>query len=355
MSGIGAPSIQGSAVEAAGGHLHLGNGAVGLDSQLLSHGLAAEAGAIGLAMIEDVPLLPDLHHAAVVVTAVVHGLVPGLIAVDAKVIVGDNDTTVLETLCGGFAGCVAQLVEHHGRVDKVIGVSVLADGRRLKELVTLKAAALAVGLTGSDKHRRLFNGEHIRTQHGAHGTVAALVPGKAETGVKIGAVPFCQDARIELGLIALLLTQKRAVRIVDIAVKLEFPSRGITHGHGNHALVVQHIVEIIPAVRALGHIRSIQAHTAIGVEGILGLFIDDALIPPVTEVVHRGGPSDIVVQAISVTVEPVMRAVDIHPAVKNVGFAVRDVLPGGQIGVERLFVHHGTLLPWSEKTEPFQF
>ena len=44
----------------------------------LGHGLAAEAGAVGLAVVEDVPLLPNLHHAAVVVAAVVHGLVRGL-------------------------------------------------------------------------------------------------------------------------------------------------------------------------------------------------------------------------------------------------------------------------------------
>ena len=235
-------------------------------------------------------------------------------------------------------------MEHHGGIDEVVGVPCLADGGRLEELVALKAAALAVGLAGGDEHRLLPDGEHIRAQHRAHGAVAALVAGKAEAGVQVGVLPLGEDAGVKLGLVPLSLAQQSAVGVVDVAVELELPGGGIAHRHGDHALFVQHIVEVVPAVGALGDVRGVEAHAAVGVEGVLGLFVDDALVAPVAQVVHRGGPGDVVVQAVGVAVKAVVRAVDVHPAVKDVGLPVRDVLPRGKVRVKGLLFHEKTPL-----------
>ena len=101
---------------------------------------------------------------------------------------------------------------------------------------------------------------------------------------------------------------------------------------------VESIVQIILSVRGAADVGGIHAAPA-PVCGVVALFVYDALVPPIAKVVCRGRPRDVVVHAKSAAVEPVVGAVDVHPAVKDVRFAVGDIFPARQIGIECLIFH----------------
>ena len=78
---ISAGAIQWAAIEAAAGDLRLLEYTGGRMLQFLGTGLAAVGMLVGLAMVEDVPRLPDVQHPAVGVAQVVQGFAFLLIAV----------------------------------------------------------------------------------------------------------------------------------------------------------------------------------------------------------------------------------------------------------------------------------
>ena len=91
-----------------------------------------------------------------------------------------------------------------------------------------------------------------------------------------------------------------------MAVKLIFTGRRVTNSDRDVALLVQHIIEVVPSVRTLRYIRGIKAGFSFPVVRVICLSINDAFIAPVGQVVHRSRPADIVVDTEHVAVERVM-------------------------------------------------
>ena len=209
--------------------------------------------------------------------------------------------------------------------------------------MVLKAGAPAGLGAGHHEHRPLQHREHVPVQHRAHGAALFLfVPEADAPGVQEGPVPFREHRRVELGIVPGLLPQEGPVRIMDVAVILVLPGGSIAHRHGDDVLVVQHVVEVIPSVRPSGHVRGVQALLPAPVVRVLGLPVDHALVPPVRQVLLRGGPADVVLQAVDPAAELVMGTVDVDPPAEPMRLPVRDILPGGEIGVAQGFLlRHG--------------
>ena len=193
-----------------------------------------------------------------------------------------------------------------------------------------------VRFAGHDENRFLLNGQHILAEQRAHRPVAGGIEGGAEAGIKPGSAVLRKDARIKLRFVPGTVTEEVAFLVMNMAVEFIFAGRLITDGDGDGVFLVQHVVQVKPAVGAPGDIRGIEAGPAEGIIRVVRLFVDHAFIAPVGQVVHRCGPADIVVQAENVAAETVMGAVDIEAAVENVRLAVGNVFPGGQVWVECL-------------------
>lgn len=241
------------------------------------------------------------------------------------------------------AGCIAQLMHGNRRINKIIGISLFTDGRRFKELVSLKAAAFTVWLAWRNIYRSLQYGKHVRPQNRAHRACPGGIPDGAEACIQPGFVPFRHHARIKLRLIPFFFPQTHAVLIMHIAVKFISAGRRIAHRHGNHRHLVQNIVQIIPAVRTHGDIRRVQAHMAVRIQRILGFLINHALIPPVSQIILRGRPAYIVVKTVGMAAETIVGAIHIYSSVEYIRFAVGDILPGRQIRIKCLFFHFCSL------------
>ena len=125
-----------------------------------------------------------------------------------------------------------------------------------------------------------------------------------------------------------------------MAQELIMPRRSVADGHPHDPHKIEGVVEVIPPVRPPAYVGGEQQPQAQLIFRILVLEVDHALIPPVGQVVHRGGPAHVVVDAEDGRVEPVVGAVDVDPVSEHMRLAVRDVLPAGEIGVERLLCFH---------------
>ena len=335
---IGSFAFQRSAVQTAGGHLHLGDGSVRQEGYFLGHALTAVGGAVGLAVIEDVGFITDPDEAAVVVSAVIHGFAGGFVAADADIVVADDHAFVFKTVIRIPADSKAQLMHHNRGIDEVIQIPKLPDGGGLEELMAFIAGTGTEGLAGHDEDRLLLNGQHVFCQLCAHGAVAGSVHGGTETGIQPGFAVFRDDTGIELGFIPGPVAQQAAVLIMHMAVEFIFAGGRVANGNCHAALLVQHIIEVVPAVGTLGDVRSVETGFAFPVVRVIGFLINDTFIAPVSQVVHRGGPADIVVQAEHMAVEAVMGAVDIDPSVEHMGFTVGNIFPSGKIRIESLHI-----------------
>ena len=140
----------------------------------------------------------------------------------------------------------------------------------------------------------------------------------------------------------------RRIRIeVDFAVIRERPRGAVGHGAAyGPALArnarIEGIVQIVFTVGRAADVGGVHAAPA-PVSRVVALFIDYTLEPPVAEIVCRSRPRDIVVHAEPAAVEPVVRAIYVYAAVEHVRFAVGDVFPARQIGIESLIFHFTTL------------
>ena len=107
---------------------------------------------------------------------------------------------------------------------------------------------------------------------------------------------------------------------------------------------IEGIVQIVPAVGTLRHVRRVKVALQIAVFRILILAVDDPFTAPVAQVADRGGPAHIISHAEDVTVEKVMGTVYVYAVAEHVGFPVRDILPGGKVGIEGLLFHSFSVL-----------
>ena len=129
---------------------------------------------------------------------------------------------------------------------------------------------------------------------------------RAETGIKPGLAILRQDAGIELRLVPFAAAEEVAVPVVYMAVEFVFACRLITDRDGDGVFLIQDIIKVISPVRAAGNIWRVQTGPAEGIARIIGLFVDDAFIALVGQVIHGRRPADIIVQAENMSVEPVM-------------------------------------------------
>ena len=295
--------------------------------QLFQTALTAEIGSVGVTVIENIPFAADFHHAAMVVGGIVGAHGSGLVGINVQVAAADQYALIDKAPGRLPADGAAQLMEQDGRIDQIIQPVLSADGRCFEELMSLKARPLAGGGAGNHKCGRFQHRQHIGIQHRGHGSVLVRVAHAAETGVQIRPAVFRQYARVELRLIPCAQPQQRAVRVVDVSIELIRSGGRIAYGHGDEVHVAEHIIEIVPSIRADGHIRRIEISLQIAVMRILILAVDHAFIAPAAQIFHRGRPADVVAHAVQIAVEKIMRAIYIYPVAKHIGFPVRHIFP----------------------------
>ena len=272
----------------------------------------------------------------------------------AHVAAAHQHAAVLEAPGGPVADRPAQVVTVQGGVDEIILPVELPHGAGLAEGLDLVGGALGL-LPGEHVQIVQFvpgdDGEHIAgVQLEPHGSLSGGLGAVQQDGVaaegKAGVqvqppVLIHETAGVELeGLSP--LADRGAVLVLHVAVEFVFPRWLVAHRHRDHFGAAHEIVEVIPPVRTLYHVRGGQAvgHPDPGGGGVLLPLEDTAVIGPVPQIVHRGGPAHVVPQAEVDAVEQIVGAVYVHPAVHDVGLGVWNVLPAGQIGVERLSCLH---------------
>ena len=110
-------------------------------------------------------------------------------------------------------------------------------------------------------------------------------------------------------------------------------------GHSDAPLRADDVGEEVILSILLHHVWSIQLVVFLRPVGVGGMVErvaraeNNAVIRPVTKIVHRRGPALQHIIAELVVPDSVMRAVDIHAVAKHARFAVWNVLPQRQIGI----------------------
>jgi hypothetical protein len=116
----------------------------------------------------------------------------------------------------------------------------------------------------------------------------------------------------------------------DSAVVFIFPRRTVADRDGNIILGSERIVEVESTVTSPDNIGSLKGFEIFaGIIRVLILAVYGAFVPPVCNIIQRGGPADVIFKAIMIPARTVMGTEDVHPFPQNPGFAVRDVFIAG--------------------------
>ena len=262
----------------------------------------------------------------------------GVLCAQADVAVGDQRAAEGEGAGGRIAEGVAELVPEGGGIDEVVPPPDLAHGRGFKEAVP----ARQVGRHGRDGAR--LDGEHVGGVELDHGAALHPLLGDTQDGEKhrravIQPHPAVLD--VDGGIEGKILL--RIGVQVDLAVIGEGPGGAVGHGAADRPALAgdagrEGVVQVVLAVGRAADVGGVHASPAL-IGGVVALFVDDALVPPVAQIVRRRRPRHVVVHAEGAPLEPVVGAVDIHSSVKDVRFAVGDVFPARQIWIEHLTFH----------------
>ena len=116
----------------------------------------------------------------------------------------------------------------------------------------------------------------------------------------------------------------------------------IANGNAYRTLIGDKIIKVILAVVALDNVGRVHL-----VEnkplffGVVHLFPDNALVPPVFKVVYGRGIANVIVHAKELSVELIVRAVNIHSVAENVRLPVGDIFVRRKIRIKYLF-HKGS-------------
>ena len=165
-----------------------------------------------------------------------------------------------------------------------------------------------------------------------------------EAGIEVNAaVVIHQHTGVKGKLISFLPAPDGAILIMDVTIKPVGSGRFLCNGNANHPHKVKGIVQVKFPIRALHHIRRKQQTDAQSVFGVLVLLEDNPLIAPVLQVLHRSRPAHIVTHAENGGIKMVVGTVYINAVAKHTGLAIRDILPGGQIGIECLHMEYLSL------------
>ena len=150
-----------------------------------------------------------------------------------------------------------------------------------------------------------------------------------------------KDTRIKLERL-IFFANCNTVTVFYIPVKFIFSCRFITYSYGDHLCTTHEIVQIKSSIRSLHHIRCCKAicQTDSRCCRILFSLINAALITPVTKIIHRCRPADIIAQAEIQSVEYIMRTVNIHTVSYNMWFCIRNIFPAWHVWIHSLFCFH---------------
>ena len=339
-------------VQTAARDLDLRDRAIRQDRNGLGAALTGAFDAVGLAVVEDVPLSVHFHEATMGVACVVEGFCVALVP---DIRYADERAAIVEIPIRVIADGVAELVAEDRGIDEVVFPVDLPDGAGLEKAVALEVCPSCRCRSGYDGFPLSPDRFHIRLQLQTDGLldpVAAELENQLEralrrkTHVEISlAVVVHQHAGIEGEGISFLLAIWRSVGILYAAVIRKGADGAVRHGDAGAGQNVELIVQIITPVRALYAVRRVHMHLPVLVAGILRSSIDHALIAPVAQIVQRSRPADVIVHAEVLTAKAVVAAVDIEPFSEHAGFSVRDVLIAWQIGIKsRMLVHQSSLL-----------
>ena len=342
-----ADAVQRAAVQTAAGHFRLLEAAVGRAFQRFGAGLARVGVLVRLAMIEDVPLPVQLRHAAVGVAKVVRAarLVGGA-AIHVQVAQVHQRPAVAVAGQRMFADGIAQFVVVLRRVHEDVLAVDFADAACLKEGVSREFRRRIVVLLRENQLHFILDGQHVLFQlHADTAGIAEVMEAahderhlRREAGVEVHTpVVIHQRTGVERELIPGSAAPLAPVGITDMAVVFIRALRLITDRHAHASKEIIGVIEVIAPVHALHHVRREQQADAQLIQRVLLFLVDNALVTPRGQIVHRRGVAHIVVDAEDSGVKAVVRAVHIHPIAEDMRLTVRDVLSCGQIRVEYLF------------------
>ena len=342
-----ADTVQRAAVQTAAGHFRLLEAAVGRALQRFGAGLARVGVLVRLAMVEDVPLPVQFRHAAMGVAEVVRAarLVGGSV-LHVQVAQVHQRSAVAVAGQRMFADGIAQFVVVLRRVHKNVLAVDFADAACLEEGVSREFLRRVVVLLRENQLHFVLDGQHVLFQFHADAAGIAEVMEAAhderhlrrKAGVEVDApVVIHQRTGVERELIPGAAAPLAPVGITDMTVVFIRTLRLITDRHAHASKEIIGIIEVIAPVHALHHVRCEQQADAQLVQRVLFFLVDNTLVAPRGQIVHRRGVAHIVVDAEDSGVKAVVRAVHIHPIAEDMRLTVRDVLPCRQIRVEYLF------------------
>ena len=207
----------------------------------------------------------------------------------------------------------------NGGIDVEVFPADLADGAGLEKAVALVVRASRQYRAGNDGMLAALYGDHVllqlQTDRSIHLIAAELEnmleqAFRGEANIEIDlAVVIHQYTGVKSEAVALLLAPGSPIRVMHAAVVLEGPDGRIRHGHAGAGQRMELIIEIKSTVRALYAVRSTHVHLAVPVPRVLLFAVDDALIPPIGEIIQRCRPTDIVIHAKIRSVEGVVAAI----------------------------------------------
>ena len=280
-------SAERAAIQAAGGDLYLRDAAVGENLDLFGTALTGIFGAVGLAVVEDVPFPVCLDHTTVVVA---EGVDRNGASIKTDIAVGNDCAAVDKAAVRAVAGRIAELMALMGRVDKVVFFADLADGGRLKKSMSFKSGTCGMVTAGNQHAGRFLQGEHIGFQFGDHavftelnihqpfhrcaarfgdlfqllfgqfGELHFLFGGRRKAIVEIHpSIVIGQHRRVKRH----EFPQDLTVGIMDMAVKCKRSGGRIADRNPDLGIEGEAIIQIIPSIRAASDIRRPELHLII--------------------------------------------------------------------------------------------
>ena len=132
--------------------------------------------------------------------------------------------------------------------------------------------------------------------------------------------------------------------MADVSEKPEHTARTFADCHSHDPHKIKCIIQIITSVCSSDHIRCKQQSQSQTVFRILIFPVYHTFIFPVSKIIQRRRPTDIIIHAEHRCAESVMRAVQIYPVSKNIWFHIWYIFIFRQAWVQHLLSHLHPLL-----------
>ena len=211
-----------------------------------------------------------------------------------------------------------------------------AHGGGLKERVSLEAGFFRDRRTGNQQGRFPLNGNHIRLQLRYHGACSRRLrqvkpflqfTGGAKSGIQINtACGIRQYPGIVLKKVVLFFTENRPVFVMNMPIIFIGAGWRAADSDTDGSGKIKSIIKIKPAVRPLLYVRGEQS-VILGIRsaGVLDFPVDNSLIAPVSQILNRGRPADVIIETKILSVKSIMAAVYIDPVAEYMRLSVRHI------------------------------